>query len=120
MQVVIISWLHELCPTGTAKAWVNLNQDGTHSVRGSNNVSSVSDEGVGATQTNLTSQRRRKLCFAGTSGDEAGNSGCWHSTGYNVNSTTLLIQHLLSISRYIMQLLLLQILHLYTVPYTET
>ena len=72
---------------GTAKAWVNLNQDGTHSVRGSNNVSSVSDEGVGATQTNLTSATAdANYALAGTSGDEAGNSGCWHSTGYNVNS----------------------------------
>ena len=72
---------------GLAKVWVNLNQDATPSIRGSNNVSSVSDEGVGATQTNFTSLTAdANYALAGTSGDEAGNSGCWHSTGYNANS----------------------------------
>jgi len=72
---------------GSAKVWVNLNQDGTHSIRGSNNVSSISDEGAGATQTNFTSSTAdANYALAGTSGDDGGNSGCWHTTGYNQNS----------------------------------
>jgi len=72
---------------GTAKAWVNLNQDAPQAVRGSNNVSSVADEGTGATQTNLTSATAdANYALAGTVGDDGGNTGCWHTTGYNVNS----------------------------------
>jgi len=72
---------------GTAKAWVNINQDATQAVRGSNNVSSIADEGTGATQTNLTSATAdANYALAGTVGDDGGNTGCWHTTGYNVNS----------------------------------
>ena len=72
---------------GSAKAWVNINQDGTQAVRGSNNVSSIADEGTGATQTNLTSATAdANYALAGTVGDDGGNTGCWHTTGYNVNS----------------------------------
>ena len=72
---------------GLAKVWVNLNQEGTQAVRGSNNVSSIADEGQGATQTNFTSVTAdANYALAGTSGDEGSNSGCWHTTGYNHNS----------------------------------
>ena len=72
---------------GLAKAWVNINQDAPQAVRGSNNVSSIADEGTGATQTNLTSATAdANYALAGTVGDDGGNTGCWHTTGYNVNS----------------------------------
>ena len=72
---------------GSAKAWINLNGTGTIATRGSLNVSSIADEGTGAYQTNLTSATAdANYALAGTSGDAGSNSGCWHSTGYNVNS----------------------------------
>ena len=72
---------------GSAKAWINLNGGGTIATRGSFNVASIADEGTGAYQTNLTSATAdANYALAGTSGDGGSNSGCWHSTGYNVNS----------------------------------
>ena len=72
---------------GSAKAWINLNGAGTIATRGSFNVASIADEGVGAYQTNLTSATAdANYALAGTSGDDGSNSGCWHSTGYNANS----------------------------------
>lgn len=39
---------------GSAKAWVNFNGTGTIAIRGSHNVSSVSDNGVGTYTVNMT------------------------------------------------------------------
>jgi len=76
-----------LTKQSAAKAWINLNGGGTIATRGSFNVASIADEGTGAYQTNLTSATAdANYALAGTSGDGGSNSGCWHSTGYNVNS----------------------------------
>jgi len=72
---------------GSAKAWINLNGTGTIATRGSLNVSSIADEGSGAYQTNLTSATAdANYALAGTTGDAGNNTGCWHTTGFNVNS----------------------------------
>jgi|TARA_R100001460_G_C3521774_1_gene172619 hypothetical protein len=72
---------------GTAKAWINFNGTGTIATRGSFNVASIADEGVGAYQTNLTSATAdANYAVTGSAGGSGTPSGCWHSTGFNANS----------------------------------
>lgn len=72
---------------GTAKAWVNFNGTGTIATRDSLNVASLTDEGTGAYQTNLTtSLDNANYAVAGSAGGSGGPSGCWHTTGFNANS----------------------------------
>ena len=72
---------------GSAKAWINLNGTGTIATRGSFNVASIADEGVGAYQTNLTSATAdANYAVTGSAGDSGTASGCWHTTGFNANS----------------------------------
>jgi len=69
------------------KVWINLNGTGTIATRGSFNVASIADEGVGAYQTNLTSATAdANYAVTGSAGDSGGASGCWHTTGFNANS----------------------------------
>lgn len=72
---------------GTAKAWINFNGTGTIAARDSFNVASLTDEGVGAYQTNLTtSLDNANYAVSGSAGGLSGVSGCWHTTGFNTNS----------------------------------
>jgi hypothetical protein len=72
---------------GTAKSWVNFNGTGTIATRDSLNVASLTDEGTGAYQTNLTtSLDNANYAVVGSAGGSGGPSGCWHTTGFNVNS----------------------------------
>ena len=72
---------------GSAKAWISLNGTGTIATRGSFNVASIADEGVGAYQTNLTSATAdANYAVTGSAGDSGSASGCWHTTGFNANS----------------------------------
>jgi len=72
---------------GSAKAWVNFNGTGTIATRDSLNVASLTDEGTGACQTNLTtSMSNANYAVAGSSGSTGTASGCWHTTGFNINS----------------------------------
>lgn len=72
---------------GTAKAWVNFNGIGTIATRDSLNVASLTDEGTGACQTNLTtSMDNANYAVAGSAGGDGTASGCWHTTGFNANS----------------------------------
>ena len=76
-----------LTKQSAAKAWINLNGAGTIATRGSFNISSIADEGVGAYQTNLTSATAdANYAVTGSAGGDGGPSGCWHTTGFNTNS----------------------------------
>ena len=72
---------------GTAKVWINFNGAGTIAARDSFNVASLTDEGVGAYQTNLTtSLDNTNYAVTGSAGGSGTPSGCWHTTGFNVNT----------------------------------
>jgi hypothetical protein len=72
---------------GTAKVWINFNGTGTIAARDSFNVASLTDEGVGAYQTNLTtSLDNTNYAVTGSAGGSGTPSGCWHTTGFNVNT----------------------------------
>ena len=72
---------------GSAKAWINLNGTGTIATRDSLNVASLTDEGTGAYQTNLTtSLDNANYAVTGSAGTSGAASGCWHTTGFNANS----------------------------------
>ena len=71
---------------GSAKTWVNLNGNGTIAIRDSLNVASLTDEGTGAYQTNLTTNMgNSNYAVTGSAGDSGGATGCWHTTGFNLN-----------------------------------
>ena len=71
---------------GLAKTWVNLNGNGTIAIRDSLNVASLTDEGTGAYQTNLTTNMgNSNYAVTGSAGDSGGATGCWHTTGFNLN-----------------------------------
>ena len=72
---------------GTAKVWINFNGNGTIAARDSFNVASLTDEGVGAYQTNLTtSLDNANYAVTGSAGSSGTATGCWHTTGFNTNS----------------------------------
>jgi hypothetical protein len=72
---------------GTAKVWINFNGTGTIAARDSFNVASLTDEGVGAYQTNLTtSLDNANYAVTGSAGSSGTASGCWHTTGFDVDS----------------------------------
>ena len=72
---------------GTAKVWINFNGAGTIAARDSFNVASLTDEGVGAYQTNLTtSLDNTNYAVTGSAGSSGTATGCWHTTGFNVNT----------------------------------
>jgi len=68
------------------RAWVNFNDSNT-TIRASFNVSSVTDNSSYNTVNFLTAMPDSNYCIVGASGDDAGStSGCWFTTGYNVDS----------------------------------
>jgi hypothetical protein len=75
---------------GSAKAWVNFNGTGTVAIRGSYNVSSITDNGTGNYTVSFTSalpDTNYAVCSA--SGDTAGNTpGAGTSVGV-FNTSTL-------------------------------
>lgn len=70
------------------RAWVNFNGTGTVAIRSSFNVSSITDNGTGAYTVNLTNALPdANYSVSGSVGDNTGGaSGCWFTTGFNVNS----------------------------------
>lgn len=73
--------------SGLTKVWVNYNGTGTIATRDSFNVSGIADEGTGACQTNFTtSMNNVNYAISGSAGSTGGASGCWHTTGFNVDS----------------------------------
>ena len=53
---------------GSAKAWVNFNGTGTVAARDSNNVSSLTDNGTGDYQINISSAMNNSNYYVGESG----------------------------------------------------
>ncbi len=74
-------------PVYAARAWVNFNGTGTVAIRASGNVSSITDNGVGAYAVNFaTAMPDANYSVNGSVGDSSGSaSGCWLSTGFNIN-----------------------------------
>jgi hypothetical protein len=67
----------------TAKAWVNLNQQGTQAIRDSHNVSSITDSGTGETTTNFANN----LANANYSASATAGGSVWHNTASKWNGT---------------------------------
>jgi hypothetical protein len=66
------------------RAWVNFSDENT-TIRASFNVSSVTDNSHYNTVNFLTAMPDTNYCIVGASGDSGSDSGCWFTTGYNVN-----------------------------------
>jgi len=61
--------------SGTAKAWLSMNGDGTIAIRDSFNITSISDEGVGLTNVTIASDMSDgNYSLSGASGTYIGNS----------------------------------------------
>ena len=70
---------------GLCRAWVNFNDTNT-TIRASFNVSSVTDNSNYHTVNFLTAMPDSNYCIVGASGDDSTSSGCWFTTGYNVDN----------------------------------
>jgi hypothetical protein len=74
-------------PPAPVRAWVNFNGTGTVAIRASYNVSSITDNGTGAYAVNLTTAMPdTNYAINGAAGSSGAASGCWFTTGFNVNS----------------------------------
>jgi hypothetical protein len=80
-------------PSGTApsyicRAWVNFDGTGTVSIRGSGNVSSITDNGIGSYAINLTTAMPDTNYSAtmSTTTNASGGFNCWYSS---IDSTTV-------------------------------
>lgn len=74
-------------PSYSARAWVNFNGTGTVAIRGSANVSSITDNGTGAYTVNLTTAMPdANYSVSGAAGSSGTASGCWFTTGFNTNA----------------------------------
>ena len=61
--------------SGTAKAWLSMNGEGTIAIRDSFNITSISDEGVGLTNVTIASDMSDgNYSLSGASGTYIGNS----------------------------------------------
>jgi hypothetical protein len=70
---------------GLCRAWVNFSDENT-TIRASFNVSSVTDNTNYNTVNFITAMPDTNYCIVGAGGDSGSDSGCWFTTGYNVNS----------------------------------
>ena len=69
------------------RAWVNFNGVGTVAIRASGNVSSITDNGTGRYQVNLTTEMPdTNYSISGAVGSSGSASGCWFTTGFNTGS----------------------------------
>jgi hypothetical protein len=67
------------------RAWVNFSDENT-TIRASFNVSSVTDNTNYNTVNFINPMPDTNYCIVGAGGDSGSDSGCWFTTGYNVNS----------------------------------
>lgn len=82
----------------TAKAWVNFNGTGTVAIRASGNVSSITDNGVGAYVVNFMTAMP-DTNYAVALGQSDANSGVYGAnTAFNTSSTTLQYRTLINTS----------------------
>jgi len=74
--------------SGTAKAWVNFNGDGTVAIRDNFNVSSITDNGTGDyTVTFTTAMASADYCVTGGASDTGSGAGYrWLGIGSNHHS----------------------------------
>ena len=76
---------------GIAKAWVNFNGTGTIAVRGSENVSSLTDQGTGITDVNYTSSLSSgNYSVSGTANDDTYYTDTLEPTSYLAGSIRLI------------------------------
>lgn len=75
----------------TAKAWVNFNGTGTVAIRGSGNVSSITDNGTGDYTVNFTNALvDSNYVVSGSANDSGGGSSyVWLTTGAGLYGTIL-------------------------------
>lgn len=75
---------------GLVKAYCNVDQTGTQSIRDSSNISSITDDGVGQTDTNYTNNMSSAdYGFTGTKGRTSGQNGnCIAHTNSQIPTTT--------------------------------
>lgn len=77
-----------------AKAWVNFNGTGTVAIRGADNISSITDNGVGIYTVNFSSNMSdTNYAVSGSIGSSSTASGGWftngnNTSGHTVNNTT--------------------------------
>ena len=75
------------------RAWVNFNGSGTVAIRGSGNVSSITDNGVGIYTVNFTTAMPdANYSVCGTSGASTGNAAISLFESISVGKTTSLVQ----------------------------
>jgi hypothetical protein len=70
--------------TGVAKAWVNFNGTGTVAIRGSFNVSSITDNGTGDYTVNFTTAMPNANYAVAASAGPVGNSSATHIADFSV------------------------------------
>lgn len=76
------------CITGSAKAWVNFNGTGTVAIRGSFNVSSITDNGTGDYTVNFTTAMpNANYCTNATGTHASGSYVAWGAIS-NANPPT--------------------------------
>ena len=71
---------------GLCRAWVNFNSTGTPAIRSSYNVTSITDQTDYYEVNFTTAMPDENYCITGAVGDTGSTSGCWFTTGFNVNS----------------------------------
>ena len=76
---------------GSAKAWVNFNGTGTIAARDSNNVSSLTDNGTGDYQINISSAMNNSNYYVGESGANNTTSEIRHNNGLTRTTTAVQI-----------------------------
>jgi len=74
-------------PSYSARAWVNFNGTGTVAIRGSGNVTSITDNGVGDYTVNFTTAMPdANFCAEVTAGDNTSNYLAQRSVTYTTSS----------------------------------
>ena len=68
------------------RAWVNFNSVGTPSIRSSYNVTSITDQTTYYEVNLTTAMPDENYCITGAVGSSGSASGCWFTTGFNVNN----------------------------------
>jgi hypothetical protein len=87
-QIATTAFVTAAIPTNNVKAWVNFNGTGTVAIRGSMNVSSITDNGTGDYTVNMTNALADINYTAVASGSLDGSSAAW-TIGFSFSMSTL-------------------------------
>jgi hypothetical protein len=85
-SVASLSTASGSAPSYSARAWVNFNGTGTIAIRGSGNVSSLTDNGTGNYTVNFTTaieDTNYAVGMSATRNDDSGTDGFYKAYGYN-------------------------------------